>query len=111
MTSQLNPKRIAQLLTQGAQQLDPKTLSALSDARQNALQKQSIRVSGLTLAADRLAHLLQPARSHQWLASGLLAAMLVIGTSSYWHHANEQQIADLDLAILTDELPIEVFVD
>lgn len=110
MTDKLNPKRIAQLLTQSTRQLDSGTLSALSNARQKALQRQSVRIPVYTLATSRWAHLHLPFSAHQWVSAGLLAAMLIIGTS-YWHHAQEQQIADLDLAILTDELPIEVFVD
>ncbi len=112
MTDKLNPKRIAQLLTQSTRQLDSGTLSALSNARQKALQRQSVRVPVFTLATGRWAHLHLhlPFSAHQWLSAGLLAAMLIIGTS-YWHHAQEQQIAELDVAILTDELPIEVFVD
>lgn len=110
MTDKLNPKRIAQLLTQGTRQLDSGTLSALSDARQKALQRQSVRAPVFTLAADRCIHFLLPILSHQWLSAGLLAAMLIVSVG-YWQHAQEQQIADLDVAILTDDLPIEVFVD
>lgn len=110
MTDKLNPKRIAQLLTQGTRQLDSGTLSSLSNARQKALERQSVRVPVFTLTTGRWAHLLSPLINHQWLSAGLLAAMLVIGTS-YLHHFQEQQIADLDVAILTDDLPIEVFVD
>lgn len=110
MTDKLNPKRIAQLLTQSTRQLDSGTLSALSNARQKALQRQSVRVPVFTFATGRWAHLHLPFSAHQWISVGLLAAALIIGTN-YWHHAQEQQIADLDVAILTDELPIEVFVD
>lgn len=110
MTDKLNPKRIAQLLTQSTRQLDSGTLSALSNARQKALQRQSVRVPVLTLDTGRWAHLQLAFSAHPWMSAGLLAAMLIIGTG-YWHHAQEQQIADLDVAILTDELPIEVFVD
>jgi hypothetical protein len=110
MTDKFNPKRIAQLLTQGTWQMEKGTLSALSDARQKALQRQSVRVPVFTLATGRWTHLLSTFSNHQWVSAGLLAVMLVIGTG-YWHHAQEQQIADLDVSILTDDLPIEVFVD
>ena len=111
MTHNLNPKRVTQLLTQGTWQMDAGVLTALSEAREKALQRQSVRVPVFTLATGRWTHLLSPFANHQWVSAGLLAAMLVIGTSYYWHHVQEQQIADLDVAILTDDLPIEVFVD
>lgn len=111
MTDKLNPKRIAQLLNQGTWQMDKDVLSALGDARQKALQRQAVHAPVFTLATGRWRHLLAPFTAHQWMSAGLLAIMLVIGSSYYWHHAQEQQIADLDVAILTDDLPIEVFVD
>lgn len=111
MTDKLNPKRIAQLLNQGTWQMDAGVLAALSDARQKALQRQSARAPVFTLATGRWTHFLASFTAHQWVSAGLLAAMLIIGSGYYWHHTHEQQIADLDVAILTDDLPIEVFVD
>ena len=110
MTDKLNPKRIAQMLNQGTWQIDTSILSALSDAREKALQKQTLRAAVFTLATGRWAHFLSPISNHQWVSAGLLAVMLIMGTG-YWHNSQEQQIADLDVAILTDDLPIEVFVD
>jgi len=40
----------------------------------------------------------------------LLVAILMFA-AGYWQHAQEQQISEIDVAILTDEMPIEVFVD
>lgn len=116
MTNSLNPEKIIQLLTKSTQQLDETTLSALADARQNALKHQSVRapVFALTSAAahtsvrwvDRfIPHAAQP-----WIAAGLLVAVLLAGTS-YWQHVQEQQIDETDVAILTGDLPIEVFIN
>ncbi len=116
MISELNPGKIAQLLTKSTQQLDESTLSVLANARQNALKRQSVRAPVLTLTsasahsslrwADRLIpHSLQP-----WIAAVLLLAILFAGTS-YWQHVQEQQIDETDVAILTGDLPIEVFVN
>lgn len=110
MTDELNPEKIAQLLTQSTRHLDSGTIYALSNARQNALQRQTLRAPVFTLAAGRWSHLLFQFPAYQWVSAGLIAVMLAIGTG-YWHHDQEQQIAELDVAILTDELPIEVFVD
>lgn len=110
MTDEINPEKIVQLLTQSTRQLDSCTLSALSNARQKALQRQTVRAPVFTFATSRWAHMLLPFTNHQWLSAGLLAAMLFFGTG-YWHHVQEQQMDELDVAILTDDLPIEVFVD
>ena len=110
----MNPKKIAQLLTQSTRQLDEVTLSALVNARQNALKRQLVRAPVFALNpasahaswTDRLVpHAVQP-----WIAAGLLIALLFAG-SSYWQHVQEQQIEELDVSILTDDLPIEAFVD
>jgi hypothetical protein len=116
MTNELDPGKIAQLLTQGTRQLDTVTLTALVNARQNALKRQSVRAPVFTLTpvsahtsalwTDRLI----PHSAQPWIAAGLLVAVLIAGTS-YWQNVQEQQIDDTDVAILTDELPIEVFVD
>ena len=115
----LDPKKVAQLLTQGTRQLDGVTLTALVNARQNALKKQLVRAPVFALHPASLSpsswanRLLLPS-AQPWvsmlLAAGLLAAALIAGTG-YWQHLEEQQINELDVAILTDELPIEVFVD
>ncbi|HSM97742.1 MAG TPA: DUF3619 family protein [Gallionella sp.] len=116
MTHELDPRKIAELLTQGTRQLDAATISALVVARQNALKRQSARapvfapasVSPQDLArwTDKLA----PHSAQAWIAALLLVAILATGTS-FWQSAQEQQIGELDVAILTDDLPIEVFVD
>ena len=110
MTTELDPKKISQLLTQGTRQLDASTLSVLADVRQNALKKQALHAPIASLSTGRWTHSLIPHSTQQWLVTGLLVALFMVGTS-YWQHAQEQQFSELDVAILTDELPIEVFVD
>ncbi len=116
MNIRLDTGKIAQLLTQSTRQLDAGTLSALADARKNALKLQAVEVSVFALSpssAHSSAHWrgkLMPHSVQQWILSILVLAILIIGTG-LWHHAQEQQISDLDLAILTDDVPIEALVD
>ena len=110
MTTDLDPGKIAQLLTLSTQQLDQSTLSALHNARQSALNRQAVRAPAFAFITDRGTLSLIPNSIQQWVFAGLLIVMLVIGTS-YWQHVQEQQISDIDVAILPDDLPIEVFVD
>jgi hypothetical protein len=116
MTNELDPRKVAKLLTQSTRQLDETILSALVNARQNALKRYSERapIFGLTPASAhgsaRWTDRLIPHSAQPWIAAGLFAAVLIAGTS-LWHNVQEQQISELDVAILTDDLPIEVFVD
>lgn len=110
MTTGLDPNKIAQLLTQSTRQLDEATVSALADARREALKRKSAYSPVFTLSTGRWVHNLIPHSAHQWLAAGLLVAALLI-VVGYWQHTREEQLSELDVAILTDDLPIEVFVD
>ena len=116
MSDELNPEKVVQLLTKSTQQLDNSTLSKLANARRNSLERQSARVPVLTLTSGsghssvRWTDRLVPHSATPWIAAGLLVAILLAGTS-YWQHVQEQQISDTDVAILTSDLPIEVFVN
>jgi hypothetical protein len=111
MNIKIDPNKITQMLNISALQLDASTLFALRDVRQNALKKQRARSPAFTLATTHGGfYKLIPHSFQQWAIGGLLAVMLVIGTS-YWNHAQVEQTAELDVAILTDDLPIEVFAD
>jgi uncharacterized protein DUF3619 len=110
MNTNLDPGKITRLLTLSARQLDQNTLSALSIARQKALERQSVRSPFFALSTGHGTHRLLPNIAHPWVIGGLLAAVLVLGTG-YWQHIQEQQIDDTDVAILTDDTPIDVFVD
>ncbi len=112
MNTQLDPKKIAQLLNQSTQQLDGEVLSALADARRHALSKQSAaRAPTFALTTGHWVDKVLPHTAVQWVATGLLVALLIAVGTNLSHHSEEQQISEIDLAILTDEMPIDVFVD
>ncbi|MBI5431183.1 MAG: DUF3619 family protein [Nitrosomonadales bacterium] len=110
MTTDLDTGKITQLLTLSTKQLDARTLSALSNARQKALERQAECAPAFAFNAGGEAHNQRQESIQYWVVAGLLAAMLIAGTS-FWQHIQEHQTAELDVAILTDDLPIEVFVD
>jgi len=110
MTTELDPGKVAQLLTQSSRQLDASTLSALANAHQKALKRHLVRSPSTALSTGRWTYNLIPHSTYAWLATGLLMAVLMLA-AGYWQHVQEQQISELDVAILTDELPIGVFVD
>lgn len=110
---QFNPSRITQLLNISTRQITPEVASALQKTRQHALSRQKAHSRALALSSGHgLPYALFDSFPVQdWMAAGLLVAMLVIG-SGYWQHIQqEDQIADTDVAILTDDLPIDAFVD
>lgn len=109
-TQELDPGKIAKLLDRSTQRLDGRVVSALNSARNNALQRQSAYAYAPASATARWTHWLAPHSTQQWIAVAVLVAAIISG-AGYWHHTQEQQISELDVAILTDELPIEVFVD
>jgi hypothetical protein len=116
MTQSINPEKIAQLLTKSTQHLNKATLSALANSRENALQRQGARAPAFSLASHsahtsaRWGGRLISHATQIWIATGLLAIVLLAGTS-YWQHVQEQQNDDTDVAILTGDLPIDVFVN
>ncbi|MDP2695598.1 MAG: DUF3619 family protein [Gallionella sp.] len=103
------PERIAQLLTRAAQQLDDDTVTALRRARNVALEKQSLSSPVFALSAAHNIRWLMPHSAHQWMVAIILFVAILFGGVSYWQHEND--MSHLDAAILTDDLPLEVFVD
>ncbi len=103
-----NPQQVTKLLTRSSEQLDSQILSSLSQARTIALQKQRQHASAFSLSAvGHRAYNLMPHSTHQWVATTILFAAVLFGAFSYWQSSQ----VPLDIEILTDDLPIEVFVD
>lgn len=110
-TGETDNRKIAQLLTQACDQLDAHTVASLQQARTIALQKQRISVPAFSLASIGH-HIHLPRSSNQWLVATLVLATLVFGMADYWYAAQERQYHhNLDIEILTDDLPLEVFLD
>ena len=109
----LNHLQIAALLTSGTGQLDDSVIASLRQAKTIALTKQRTRAPILALdAITQHAHsLMMPHSTARWLVSAVLLASFVVGGTGYWHHQQEHQKNHLDLAILIDDMPMEVFID
>jgi len=109
----LNHQQIAALLTRSAEQLDSDVVSSLRETRIKALQLQRTRAPFFSLhaIADHAHKLLLPHSTSQWLVTAVLLASVAIGGTGYWHHAQDQKRSHLDIAILTSDLPMEVFID
>ena len=111
MTTKLDPGKIAKILNLSTQDLDAETLSSLQQARAQALQRQTTRVHMLQIAGHRWTSHLLPHTIQQWILAAFLVLGIAGGTSIWLQHNHHQQMIDLDVEILTDELPIEIFLD
>ncbi|MGZ8256307.1 MAG: DUF3619 family protein [Gallionella sp.] len=110
MTPQLNPQKISQLLTHSTLQLGGNTLAALRSARDNALHHQKVSLHAIHLSNGHLLAFSALQHKQKWLLA-ILLAMTFASLAWGWQHQHEQQISALDIAILSDELPIDVFID
>lgn len=107
-SQKVDHQHIAGLLTRSTEQLDEQILSALRNARTVALQKQRLHEPVFSLSAiGHRAHNMMPHSTNQWVAAVILLAAVLVGVAGYWQNSQVPQ----DMDILTDDLPIEVFVD
>ncbi|HEY0666361.1 MAG TPA: DUF3619 family protein [Gallionella sp.] len=104
------PESIAKLLSRAAGELDAGTLAALQRAHNIALARQSLHKPVLSLGTAHGIHWPVPHSTSKWkYAATILLAAALVSVASYWHH--ERDTSHLDIAILTDDLPMEIFVD
>ena len=116
MNNKLNTESIRQLLNRSSAQLEQPTLARLRDVRTQALARYDARSSApaFAWAGSTSTHSGHNSGSHSshyyWAAAVLFAALLFSGVT-YWQHATEHDNSDVDIAILTDDLPIDVYVE
>lgn len=105
---------IAAMLNRSASQLDDSVTASLREARMAALSRQRTTAPVFSFnSISDYAHglLTAPHSTSQWLATAVLLVSIVIGGTNYWQYQQAQSVSHLDIAILTDDLPMEVFID
>lgn len=105
------PEAVTGLLTHAAGQLDGSTVAALCRARNLALERQASNQPVIAFSTGHGIHWLMSHTSHHWMATLILLMAVLAGSIGYWHHAHERETSHLDIAILTDDLPMEIFID
>ena len=115
MGIKLKIEDIRHLLNGSANDLSSDTLDKLQCARRTALQHQQLKQPSAVHAwlsqHGVIGH--HPSAQHRalnWGLAALLAVVLVSGIS-YWQHNSERDHSALDIAILTDDLPVHMYVD
>lgn len=116
MKYDLNHHSIKQLLDRTTTQIKPSTLHKLQAARVHALEHHRQHRSAPVLAwlGHHASH--GSASQHQsrrlnWALAVLFIACLFSGAAYWQHSSSEHEISEVDIAILTDELPLHVYVD
>lgn len=114
MSQQLNTEQIRQLLNRATAQLDQNTLTRLRNAREQTLERYSARHEHiLAFSGHGNTHGHSAYQQHRllyWIA-GLLLVISLLGSIAYWQQNRDNTTRDEDIAILTDDLPIQVYVD
>lgn len=118
MNKRFDPEQVGPLLDRSLSRIKQPTLERLRDARMQALARYDAHSTATAPAfawAGRHAHTSHGAHGHRkayyWAGALLLAACLFSG-AAYWQHATgDHDTSAVDLAILTDDMPMHVYVD
>lgn len=111
MNTKLTHKEIRRLLDRSADQLDRSTLNDLHTARQLALQNQRVSAP-IWVSQNGMLHgqLQISQRALNWIIAAVVATLLVVNLT-YWDRVYDHDHSDIDIQILTDDLPVEMYVD
>lgn len=110
MTTKLDPNKIIHILNQSTRHLNQQTLTGLQQARTLALQKQARKAHAFQLAGNNWTGFVLPHTKQKWSIAALLLIAIFASADAWWQHTQQHHI-ELDEQILTDELPIEIFID
>lgn len=113
MGHKLNINDIGQLLDRSTSQLDAATLHKLQLARRTALKHQRSKETSSVLAWIGVHSPIHHDSSHNHRAFNVgvvtLFAILLLAGLMFWQDMNDH--SDVDISILTDDLPVEMYVD
>ncbi|HEX8987757.1 MAG TPA: DUF3619 family protein [Rhodocyclaceae bacterium] len=104
-------RKVRHTLDRGTAALDPGVLARLQEGRRKALDRQRVAVGGLSLAGiGNFASFRLPAYARTTVAAFALLAG-VVGTY-YWNSFEQAaENAEIDSALLSDELPPAAYLD
>ncbi len=109
MNQKLQPEHIRQVLDSSLEQVELPVLSRLRQARELALARHDAASTASTSGWAAKWHFDTPHYKFRYFAAAAVFAAVLFSGIAYWQH--EHEAGEVDVAILTDELPIEVYVD
>lgn len=105
--------KVARLLNQGLDDIGQDTLNRLQAARRSSLESYQMSESRVITGGGTAAH-----SGHGWHFNpgkvlSLFALLLALAGVAYWQTPIQQgsDIADLDIMLLSDELPVDAYLD
>jgi len=104
--------KVRQILNDGTDLLDEDVAARLHESRQNALNCQQVRSSGMRVAG--VGGLFEITSIASWLRHGLAILALLLGAvgTYYWNTFQDvQEFEEIDSALLADELPPSAYLD
>jgi hypothetical protein len=114
MNEQELARQIVQRLNGGLDNIKQGTLYQLQSARQAALdryRKAPQPVFGLAVAGNVASRLSHSRRFNaRYIAAAALLVLSLIGIS-YWQFVMSNDIAEIDVSLLTSDLPINAYLD
>jgi hypothetical protein len=115
MTSKLKTNLIKSTLDISTTQLTPATLEKLRISRAYALEHQRTSRTVPVLAWLNGNHTLHNSshlhKTIHWAVAAMFAAILISGASIWHDYTSEHEISEVDISILTDDLPLNVYLD
>ena len=111
--SKLNHEHIKHLLNRSVAGLEQPVLLRLRNARAKPLVRYQTRYAAPTFAMAGYFTwntTNTPLKTHLWATAVLLVAIL-FGATTYWNQVTDNDTSDVDIAILTDDLPMHIYID
>jgi hypothetical protein len=107
-------RKLVQHLDYGVDRLEPGVRERLLTARNAALSKyraQPQPVLGLAWAGQAAARIAEPSFYDARNLIAVAALVLALVGVAYWQVSAPNDIADIDTSLLTDELPVNAYLD
>jgi len=111
--NELDHENIKQLLNHSVSQLERSALTRLHHAREQAMARYASRCEEpiFARAGHAVWHAFGSQHKSRFWATTLLVAIILFSATAYWHQNSKSDTADIDIAILTGDLPIHFYVD
>jgi len=112
MNQDINPQFVKQLLNHSVANLDAATVSQLRASRTAALAHRRVaRIAPVLAGWNEAWQDSFYAHKQRFFVTSILLAACLFSGAAYWQHTHDHDHSEVDIAILTDELPVDVYVD